>query len=345
MINLRNDYCTIAHKNILKKLMELESNKDTFDGYGLDVISDRVKSLIIDKVGNKKSSVHFLVGGTSANKLLISHVLLPYESVIAVDSAHICVHETGAIENNGHKINVVANACGKICVDDIKRVVEEHKDEHMVKPKLVCISNSTEYGTTYTKKELIDIYNTCKELGLYLYVDGARIANAIASESNDITLKDYGKYTDAFYIGGTKIGAMIGEALVINNPELNKNFRYTMKQNGGMLAKSFIIAAQFEALFEDDLMFELARKENELADRLRNGLLRCGVEIYNNNGTNQIFALFDSNVVSEIKKEIICEQFGNIGDKVCLRFVTHYDLNNKDIDAAIKVIKNTIKKG
>ena len=342
MVNFKNDYASVGHIKILKRMLEIEEKKETFVGYGMDEVCAKAKKLILKEVGNKKSDVHFMVGGTSTNKIFISHILKPYEAVIAVDSGHINVHETGAIENNGHKVVTVPNHCGKICVDDIRKVLKEHTDEHMVKPKMVYISNSTEYGTTYSLEEIKAISSLCEEEGLYFFIDGARLAAALTSKNNDITMKDWGRYCDAFYIGGTKNGALFGEALVINNPRLNEDFRYTLKQNGGMAAKGFNIGIQFEVLFTDGLIYEIGRKENELADKLRESLKCLGLELYNENNTNQVFVLFTKEQAEEVGKEIACENFGEVDDKVCIRFVTHYNLCEEDIEKGINIIKNII---
>ena len=338
MINFKNDYSSIGHIKILKRMLEIEEKKQTFVGYGMDEVCENARKIILKEVGNKKSNVHFMMGGTSTNKIFISHILKPYEAVIAVDTGHINVHETGAIENNGHKVVTVPNHNGKISVEDIRKVVREHTDEHMVKPKMVYISNSTEYGTTYSLSEIKAISSLCEEENLYFFIDGARLAAALTSKSNDITMKDLGKYCDAFYIGGTKNGALYGEALVINNPKLNEEFRYTLKQNGGMAAKGFNIGLQFEVLFTDGLIYEIGRFENKLADSLRNGIKKLGLELYNENDTNQVFVLFSKDQARKVEKEIACEVFGKVEDKVCIRFVTHYNLTEQEIEEGLNII-------
>ena len=218
MINLRNDYCGICHKKVLEKLNKYAN--DDFLGYGLDDHSLKAKELIKKELGRDDVDIHFLVGGTVTNKVLISHILRPYEAVICPDTGHINVHETGTIEQSGHKIIATLNKDGKITKDDILEVLRLHTDEHMVKPKMVYISNSTEYGTVYTYNELKSLKEVCKKLGLYLYMDGARLGVALTSKYTDLKKEDLKDLVDAFYIGGTKNGAMIGEALVILNDEL-----------------------------------------------------------------------------------------------------------------------------
>lgn len=342
MINLRNDYCYIAHPRIIEKMNKLSS--ETFVGYGLDECSVRAKKLILDLVDNPESDIHFLVGGTITNKVLISHILKPYEAVISADTGHINVHETGTIEQSGHKVLTMPNRNAKVYKEGIISLVNSHTDEHMVKPKMVYISQSTEYGTIYSFEELQEISNVCKELGLYFFIDGARLGSALMSKGNNITLKDFGKLCDAFYIGGTKNGAMLGEALIINNPKLNVEIRYSIKHLGGMYAKGFIAGIQFETLFEDGLFFEIAKKENELADLLREELVNIGLELFNDSPTNQVFVVFEKEAAKKIKEKIMCEVFEDYGNKECLRFVTHYNLEKKDIISAINIIKSIVTK-
>lgn len=340
MINLRNDYSCIADKKILERMLVLQDEVNI--GYGLDEHSKKAEQLILKHIKSNDSKVYFLSGGTITNKVFISHVLRPYEAVIALDSAHISCHETGTIEQSGHKIINVKHSNGKIKVSDIKEVINVHKDEHMVKPKLVYITNSTEFGTIYTKKELIEIYDFCKENDLYLYLDGARLGVALCAVNNDISLEDLGKYTDAFYIGGTKNGAILGEALVINNKHLQKDFRYSIKHFGGMYAKGFVSGIQFEVLFEDNLFFNIASKQNNLAYKLRNELIKLGVEFEIDSDTNQLFPIFKKEVVKKLENEIMFEYWTEFSDKQTIRFVTNFTLEEKDIVKAIEIIRDAL---
>jgi len=342
MINLRNDYSSIAHKKILEELMQNQTS--TFVGYGLDEVSKYAEELILKEVKNENSKVYFLNGGTITNKVFISHVLKPYEAVISVDSGHINVHETGTIEQSGHKILTVTHNNGKINVKDILRIVNTHLDEHMVKPKLVYITNATEYGTIYSKQELIDIYNTCRANDLYLYIDGARLGVALASDKNNITLEDLGKYSDAFYIGGTKNGAILGEALVVNNKNLQKEMRYSIKHFGGMYAKGFVTGFQFKVLFENGLYYEIAKKQNDLAKLLENELTKLGIKFEIESDTNQLFPIFKKEEVDEISKHIMYEMWSDNGDTKTIRFVTHFMLEKEDIFNTIEILKKIINK-
>lgn len=337
MINFRNDYCYIAHPLILEKMSKISSEVN--DGYGIDNHSKHAKELILNLIDNKDSDVHFLVGGTITNKVLISHVLKPYEAVICCDSGHINVHETGTIEQSGHKVLTVENIDGKLTCDGIKKVLLQHNGEHMVKPKMVYISNSTEFGTIYHLEEIKSIYQLCQENNLYFFIDGARLGVALTSIDNDITLKDLARYCDAFYIGGTKNGALLGEALVVNNVKLNKEIRYSIKHYGGMYAKGFVTGIQFEVLMENDLFFEIARQQNQLAAYLVNKLEEIDVEIFIRNSTNQVFALFSKDEAEKILQVINCEQFGIKDDKIIIRFVVSYVNKIEDVDQAIKEIK------
>lgn len=340
MINLRNDYCYIAHHKVLEKMLSLENEVNL--GYGEDKHSENAKRMILNLIDNPNSDVHFLMGGTITNKVFISHALKPYEAAISCDSGHINVHETGTIEQSGHKILLVPNKDGKIEINSLKEIIASHNSCHMVKPRLVYISNPTEYGTIYSYKELEEISSFCKENNLIFFVDGARLGAALTCEENDISLKDLARLTDAFYIGGTKNGAILSEALVINNPSLNEEFRYSIKHYGGMYAKGFVSGIQFEALFEDDLFFEIARKQNKLAKVLTNGLKEMKVDLFVESPTNQIFCIFKHEEAKRIMEHIDCEIFLEKEDKIVLRFVVSYVTTKEDIGEALRIIKESL---
>lgn len=230
-----NDYSEGAHQSILDALMETNYQQEI--GYGEDSLSQQASDLIRNKIGNADADVHFVSGGTQANLIVLASLMKPYESVVAANSGHIFVHEAGAIEATGHKINTIETNNGKISPNQIKAVLNHHEDEHMVKPRVVFISNSTEVGTIYSKKELEAISDFCRQNGLYLYLDGARLGSALTSSRNDVSFSELSALVDIFYIGGTKNGALLGEAIVINNDQLKENFRYHLKQKGALLAK------------------------------------------------------------------------------------------------------------
>ena len=214
LYSFKNDYSEGAHINILNAL--IDSNLEQQNGYGLDEYCEKASNLIRNKINNQEADIHFVSGGTQANLIIISSILRPYESVISASTGHINVHETGAIEAMGHKINTINSLDGKVTIEGIKEILELHQDEHMVKPRLVFISNSTELGTIYSKQELQELSSFCRENNLYLHLDGARLGSALASKYNDLTLEDIVNLVDVFYIGGTKNGALLGEAIVIN---------------------------------------------------------------------------------------------------------------------------------
>lgn len=327
MFNFKNDYSKIAHKNILEALLRCEDEYNV--GYGLDNHSKNAQELIKKHLKND-CDIHFLVGGTSANKIVIAHALSSYEAVISVDTGHINVHETGAIEATGHKIIVVNGVDGKMLPSEIDSVMATHIDEHMVMPRMVYITQSTETGTVYTKKELIDIYNTCKKYDLYLFLDGARLS--VGLDKSDITMADLSLYTDVFYIGGTKNGAMLGEAVVISNDKLKQNFRYSIKQHGGMYSKGFIAGIQFEELFKDDLYFKLGHNSNLMACKLSSGLEERGIKLEYPCVTNQLFVNVSNSLYEKLKEIVLFELWIDKGDCKVIRLVTNFSTKEEEIN-------------
>ena len=313
------------------------------NSYGLDTISDKAKELIKKELHNDSVDIHFMVGGTITNKTVIAHALRPYEAVIAVDTGHINVHETGAIEETGHKVVTVPNINGKITTENIKKAFYLHTDEHMVKPKMVYISNSTEIGSVYTYNELKEIKETCDKLGLYLFIDGARLGAALTSKDSDLRLSDLPKLCDVFYIGGTKNGLMLGEAVVIVNDKLKEDFRYSIKHYGGMYSKGFVAGINFFALFENGLFLDIAKSENDLAYKLYDKLVQLGVKFDVVPSTNQIFPIFKTKHVEQLEKEIMFEVWSVGEEETTIRFVTSYMTTNEDVEKTIEVIRKIIK--
>lgn len=323
MYNFASDYLEGAHPTILNKLME--TNSEQTPGYGLDPYCEAAKEEIASRLGDVNPDIHFVVGGTQANMLVIDAVLKSYEAVIGVESAHINVHETGAIEHVGHKVVTVKGENGKVYPKDIETILNTHLDEHMVLPKMVFISNATEIGTIYTKQELRTLSEYCHAFGLYLYMDGARLGSALCCEENDLTLEDIASYVDIFYIGGTKNGALFGEAIVICNPELKGYFRYAIKQNGAMLAKGRLLGIQFYELFKEDLYFELATHANQTAMQLKQGLQELHVEFAYDSPTNQQFIILSKSAYDKIcDKYVVSKQCDLDNDKVMIRLVTSW---------------------
>ncbi len=335
MYSFENDYSEGACKKVLDYLTE--HNDVQTAGYGLDCYSEKAANLIRDLIG-RDADVHFITGGTPCNVLAIS-LLRPYQSVICVTSGHINVHETGAVEATGHKIDAVEGVNGKITPEAIEKVVLAHTDEHMVQPRMVFISNATELGTIYHKEELQAISAMCRKHHLYLYLDGARIANALAAASNDLTLKDIAELTDMFYIGGTKNGALLGEAMVILNEDLKKDFRYYMKRQGAMLAKGRVISQQFIALLEDDTYLGNARNANENAQYLKNALSSKGIDMFMDSETNQIFPILPDELIKELLKDYQFLEWGRYDEKrTTVRLVCSWATKKENVDAFIDTL-------
>lgn len=334
----RNDYSVLADQRIIDAISKY--SKEVNVTYGLDYHSENAARYIKDIFGAPNSEVFFLSGGTQTNLVFISSCVKHYEGVICPDTGHINVHETAAIAGNGYSLIPLKNIDGKITAAQIKEAFALYDNEHMVKPKMVYISNSTEYGTIYKKAELKSIYETCKDLGLYLFIDGARLGNALMSKDNDLSPEDIGKYSDAFYVGGAKNGLMIGEALVINNKELQKDYRYHIKNKGAMLSKGYLIGIEFEEAFKDGLYFYLAKHSNDMAVRIIEGFKCLGIEMLNS-PTNQIFATFDKQEAELYIKQFDCEKWSETGDKMTIRFVTSFMTSIDDINELLEFAKKT----
>ena len=339
-INLRNDYCAIAHNEILEALIKHSDN--SYVGYGYDEETATAVDLIKKEINNPNAGVFFLPGGTLTNKVLISHVLKPYEAVISCETGHINVHETGTIEQSGHKILVAPSIEGKIKANDIEKICLSHGDEHMVKPKMVYISNPTELGTIYKKDELIEISNVCKKYDLYLYVDGARLATALTSKINDLDFETFSSLVDSFYIGGTKNGLILGEALVVNNEKLIVEIKYSIKHFGGMYCKGFVNGIQFKTLFKDQLFYRIGKLQNDLAEYLYNELLSIGIDFLYKQETNQIFPVLSNEVIKKLSEKLSFEMWEKGKEQSVIRFVTHYKLTKEDINNVVNIIKEAI---
>ena len=295
-----NDYSEGAHPRILEALTK--SNTTQESGYGEDSFSRDAANLIKDRIKNPDAAVHFVSGGTQANLIVLASMMKPFEAVIAAKTAHINVHEAGAIEATGHKVISVDSPDGKIKPDQIEQQVKQHSDEHMVRPNVVFVSDATEMGTVYTKKELEEVSKICKKNNLHLYLDGARLGSALTAKGSDISLSEVADLVDVFYIGGTKNGALLGEAVVINNPALQADFRYYLKQHGALLAKGRVLGIQFLELFKDDLFFDLARHANDMAGQLVDGIANQGHRFLAESPTNQIFPILPKSTIEKLKE-------------------------------------------
>ncbi|WP_127836965.1 threonine aldolase family protein [Clostridium prolinivorans] len=339
MYSFKNDYSEGAHPRILNTL--LETNMEQLEGYEEDIYTKKAINLLKEKIKREDIDIHLIPGGTQTNLIAISAFLRPYEAAIAVDTGHIFVHETGAIEATGHKVIPVKGVEGKITTSAIKKVLDVHTDEHMVKPKLVYISNSTEIGTIYTKNELKEISNFCKENNLILYIDGARLGSALTSEENNLTLSDLANFSDAFYIGGTKNGALIGEALVICKDSLKEDFRFHIKQKGAMLAKGRILGIQFLELFKDNLFFDLAKHANNMAKILKNGIYESGYLFLTNSSSNQLFPIFPNELIKKLEEKYSFSIWEKIDEEnSAIRLVTSWATKEENVLEFIKDIKN-----
>ena len=331
--NFRNDYSEMAHPMVLEALSAV--GKTQFEGYGLDEFSMRAADLVRSKISAPSADVHFIAGGTHANLVVISSALRPHEAVIAPETGHIFVHETGAIEATGHKICTVEGSNCKLNADDIEAVVAEHCDEHMVKPRLVYISLSAENGAVYTKAELSAISECCRKNALYLYLDGARLGAAINSPACDLTYSDIAELTDAFYIGGTKNGALFGEAIVICADEMKPDFRFNLKHRGAMLAKGAAIGVQFEALLTNDLYDELARHAVSTAIKLADGFTSLGYGFMYPAETNLLVPVFPDRVAERLHQLYGFYDWQKLGDMTAVRIVTSWATPEDIVDEFI----------
>ena len=338
--SFKNDYSEGCHPRILEALVKY--NLVQQNGYGLDDYSQNAAKLILQKINNPKAKVHFVSGGTQANLIVISAFLRPHESVVAAETGHIFTNETGAIEATGHKVHGVETADGKLKPDDIQKILNLHTNiPHQVKQKMVYISNSTEVGTIYSKVELQNLYEFCQEKNLYLFLDGARLGHALTAEPNDLTLEDIAKYTDAFYLGGTKNGALIGEAIVICNENLQDEFGFHLKQKGAMLAKGRLLGIQFQELLKDDLYFELAKSANQKAMEIKRAFEEKGCSFLSETFTNQIFPILTQNQISQLSQNFDFYVWKKIDEeKSAVRLITSWATTDAIVADFINEIKN-----
>lgn len=341
MYSFKNDYSEGAHARILSALVE--TNLEQVEGYGQDCYTLQAAELLKQKINRADIDIHFFSGGTQTNLTAISAFLRPHEAIIAANTGHILVHETGAIEATGHKIISVEVQDGKLTPDHIKTALDLHTDEHMVKPKLVYISNPTEIGSIYKKSELQQLSQFCKKQKLVLFVDGARLGSALCSEESDMNLSDLGMLVDAFYIGGTKSGALLGEALVISNDVLKDEFRFHMKQKGALLAKGRLLGIQFLELFKDDLYFDLARHANKMAGLLRTGISRAGHPFLTHSPSNQIFPVLPNWLIEKLQKNYSFYIWSKVdADHSAIRLVTSWATKEEAVLKFIDDLNDTI---
>lgn len=329
MHSFLNDYSEGATKEIIDALVK--TNFDQTVGYGMDGICDNARELILSHLQNEKAEVHFLVGGTQANLTVICATLRPHQGVVSAHTGHINIHEAGAIEATGHKVLPIPSTDGKIYADKVDELFVAHftdgSFDHIVQPGMVYISNPTEIGTIYSLSELTELSEVCKKWSVPLYVDGARLGTALTAQGNDVTLADMARLCDAFYIGGTKMGALFGEAVVLTNDNIKKDFRYLMKQKGGLFAKGRLLGLQFEALFTDDLYFKLARHANDMARQLSDGIAKAGFSFLVPTQSNQLFPIFPRTLIEKLRENFgigFWEKFDDEKDvvRLCASFAT-----------------------
>ena len=342
MIRFNCDYQEGAHPRLMQALME--SNMVQTIGYGEDEYCKEAKEVIKKVCKCENAAVHFLVGGTQANLTVISSVLRPHQAVVCAKEGHINVHETGAIEACGHKVMALEGKDGKISGEQIRNLHNAHwaddAHEHTTQPKLVYISNPTELGTIYSKEELEEIRRACDECQMYLFLDGARLGYGLMSKKNDLTLEDIATNCDVFYIGGTKVGALFGEAVVITNPMLQEDFRYIIKQKGGMLAKGRLLGIQFLELFKDGLYFEISGHAMKMAELLKSGLEEMGYQFFADSPTNQQFVIVPDEKLNQIQKDFSYEYQGAYDDThSVVRFCTSWATKEEDVRALLEAMK------
>lgn len=341
MIRFDSDYLEGAHPRILEALSR--TNMEQHPGYSEDVYCAKAGAQIRELCQCPQADVHFLTGGTQTNTTVIAAALRPHQGVLAAKTGHISCHETGAIEAAGHKVLELDTPDGKLTADMIEREVllqrEDLNHEHIVQPGMVYISMSTEMGGIYTRQELEALHQVCSRLGIYLYMDGARLGYSLCAPGCDLDFPGIAQYCDVFYIGGTKVGALFGEAVVIVNKDIQKDFRYIIKQRGGMLAKGRLLGVQFLTLFQDDLYFQLSRHGIAMAERLKAGIEAKGYTFYSAPSTNLLFVILNQETADRLREEFSFQTIEKLDDdKIVARFCTSWATLEKNVDKLIETM-------
>ena len=339
MIQFQCDYNEGAAPQILQRM--LETNMEQTVGYGMDDYCEHARQLIREACEAPEAYVQFLVGGTQTNATVISATLRPYQGVLCASTGHINVHETGAIEHTGHKVLPLPSDNGLITAQQVEEALLAHFNdgsaEHMVQPGMVYVSYPSEVGTLYTKEELEKISQVCHKYEIPLFVDGARLGYGLMSPASDLMLADLARLADVFYIGGTKQGALFGEAVVISNKTIQKDFRYNLKQNGGMLAKGRLLGLQFETLFTDNLYFDLAKHAIDEAMRIKQALLTKGYQFMKESPTNQQFPILTNAKYEELSKEFLFDYCCRMDEgHVAVRICTSWGTKSENVDKLIE---------
>ena len=335
MVSFESDYIAGACPEILKRLME--TNMETMTGYGLDPYCESAKEKIRAACGSETADVEFLVGGTQTNAVVIAAMLHDYEGVVAAETGHVSTHEAGAIEHNGHEVLMLPQENGKLSAEVLKKFLEDFyaddNNEHMMFPGMVYISHPTEYGTLYTKAELEALSAVCRQYELPLYMDGARLGYGLMSLKSDVTLADICRLCDVFYIGGTKVGALCGEAVVFTKNNKPKHFMNSMKKRGALLAKGRLLGIQFDTLFTDDLYFKISRHAIEMAEEMKQIFKEKGLTFYLESPTNQQFIILENGQLEKLKKDVAVSFWEKYDDRhTVVRFATSWSTTEKDLE-------------
>jgi len=346
MIYFNSDYLEGAHSAIMERMMA--TNMMQTVGYSCDEICDSARAKVRAACNAPEADVHFLVGGTQTNTTVIAALLRPWQGVVSAVSGHINCHETGAIESTGHKVIALPTPDGKLTAKQVKDYVEWQKndesEEHIVQPGMVYISHPTETGMLYSKAELTEIFNTCREYGLPLYIDGARLGYGLTADGNDLTLPEIARLCDVFYIGGTKVGALFGEAVVIMNEKYKKDFRFMIKQRGGMLAKGRLLGIQFDTLFTDDLYTKIARNANDMAYQIRDIFVSNGYPLLFDSPTNQQYPIISDEELAILGKDFGYEYWERVDETHSgVRFCGSWATTQEQVDALREAV-NALKK-
>ena len=345
MKRFESDYLEGAHPDVLRAL--IETNGEQTPGYGEDPHCEAARALLRERCALPEGEVQFLVGGTQVNRTVIASILRPHQGVVAADTGHIAAHETGAIENSGHKVLTVPNTDGKIAAAQVEELCRAHyadaSFEHTVQPGMVYISNPTEFGTVYTRGELEALHAVCKARHLPLFIDGARLGAALYSPVCDYTLADMAHMCDVFTIGGTKMGLLFGEAAVFSAPELAKDFRYFIKQNGGMLAKGRLLGIQFDELFTDDLYFKISEKAVRQAKRIAKACEDAGCAFFAPSPTNQQFPIFPDTALEKLAEKYKYSYWARVDEThSAVRLCTSWATTDENVDALCKDIASVM---
>lgn len=341
MLNFESDYIQGAHPKVLQRLVE--TNMEALSGYGADAYCDSAKKKIAEACQCSDAEVALLVGGTQTNQIVIDTMLKPYEGVVAARTGHVATHEAGAIEYTGHKVLDIPGHEGKICAKELNQYLEDFNNdgnhEHMVFPGMVYISFPTEYGTIYSKKELTEISEVCHKFKLPLYIDGARLGYGLESSSCDVTLPEFAKLCDVFYVGGTKVGALCGEAVVFTKNNQPAHFVNLMKKHGALLAKGRLLGIQFDALFTDNLYFEISKNAIKMADKLKAALKNAGYTFLLDSPTNQQFVILENEKMKSLAEKVKFSFWEKIDDThTAVRFATSWATTEEDVDKLIKLL-------